>query len=127
MSSRPYDSNEITREYFDSLLIETRYIDSVLPSMKTSFLGYEFDTPIMTAALSHLHNVCENGMREHALAAKKANAACFVGMGEDEELEDMLSSGAHIIKSPTALGTSPDMSTAPIINTSDGNDSTNSS
>lgn len=98
MSSRPYDSNEITREYFDSLLIETRYIDSVLPSMKTSFLGYEFDTPIMTAALSHLHNVCENGMREHALAAKKANAACFVGMGEDEELEDMLSSGAHIIK-----------------------------
>lgn len=96
--SRPFDSNDITRDYFDSLLIETRYIDSTLPSMKTKFLGYEFDTPIMTAALSHLHNVCENGMREHANAAFKSNAACFVGMGEDEELEDMLSTGAKIIK-----------------------------
>lgn len=96
--SKAADSNDITRDYFDSLLIETRYINSTLPSMKTKFLGYEFDTPVMTAALSHLHNVCENGMREHANAAAKANAACFVGMGEDSELEDMLQSGAKIIK-----------------------------
>ena len=96
--ANPSDSNQITRDYFDSLLIETRYINSTLPTVNTKFLGYEFDTPIMTAALSHLHNVCENGMTEHANAAAKSNAACFVGMGEDKELEDMLSTGAKIIK-----------------------------
>ena len=80
------DSNQITRDYFDSILIETRYINSTLPTVNTKFLGYEFDTPIMTAALSHLHNVCENGMTEHANAAAKSNAACFVGMDIDHAI-----------------------------------------
>ena len=29
--ARPGDSNRITREYLDSLLVETRLVDSVLP------------------------------------------------------------------------------------------------
>lgn len=92
------DSNIITREYFDSLLVETRYINSDLPSTKMQLFGKTFDTPIMTAALSHLHDVCPNGMKEFALGAKKSNAACFVGMGEDEDLEEMLQTGADMIK-----------------------------
>ena len=92
------DSNIITREYFDSLLVETRYINSDLPSTETTLFGYTFATPIMTAALSHLHNVCPNGMSEFALGAYKANAACFIGMGEDEDLEEMLQTGAKMIK-----------------------------
>ena len=31
--SKPGDSNQITRDYFDSLLLETRYWDSDLPSI----------------------------------------------------------------------------------------------
>ena len=92
------DSNIITREYFDSLLVETRYLGSDLPDTKMSLFGKEFATPVMTAALSHLHKVCDNGMREFAKGAKDANAACFVGMLEDSELEDMLSTGADMIK-----------------------------
>lgn len=92
------DSNDITRDYFDSMLLETRYIDSDLPSTKTTLFDYTFETPIMTAALSHLHDVCPNGMTEFAKGAADAKAACFVGMGEENELEEMLETKAKIIK-----------------------------
>ena len=48
------DSDKITRDFFDSLLLETRYLDSALPSTKLELFGESFDTPVMTAALSHL-------------------------------------------------------------------------
>ena len=92
------NSDKITRDYFDSLLLETRYVDSVLPSTKLELYGRTFDTPIMTAALSHLHNTAPNGMVVYAQAAKKANAVHWVGMGEDEELEDIIATGAATIK-----------------------------
>lgn len=92
------DSNQITRDYFDSILVETRYIDSDLPSTKMNLFGEEFDTPVMTAALSHLHNICDNAMAEYALGAKKANAVGFFGMGEDEDLEAMTNTGAKVVK-----------------------------
>ena len=50
MSSRS-DSNQITRDYFDSILLETRYWDSDLPSTKMELYGETFETPIMTAAM----------------------------------------------------------------------------
>lgn len=48
------NSNRISRAYIDSLCIETRYIDSVTPELKFTLYGEVFDSPIMTAALSHL-------------------------------------------------------------------------
>ena len=95
-----YASNPdtITRDYFDSLLLETRYIDSVLPSTKMILFGHEFDTPIMTAALSHLHNTATDGMAVYAKGAQLSNAAHWVGMGEDEELERVVATGAKSIK-----------------------------
>ena len=92
------NSDKITRDYFDSLLIEPRYIDSDLPSTKFQLYGKTFDTPIMTAALSHLGNTAENGMVIYAQAAAKANAVHWVGMGEDKELEDICATGAATIK-----------------------------
>ena len=92
------NSDKITRDYFDSLLLETRYVDSVLPSTKLELYGRTFDTPIMTAALSHLHNTAANGMVVYAQAAAKANAVHWVGMGEDKELEDIVATGAATIK-----------------------------
>ena len=88
----------ITRDYFDSLLLETRYIDSVLPSTKMTLFGEVFDTPIMTAALSHLNNTTTEGMAVYAKGAKLSNAVHWVGMGEDEELERVLATGAKSIK-----------------------------
>jgi isopentenyl diphosphate isomerase/L-lactate dehydrogenase-like FMN-dependent dehydrogenase len=94
-----YSSNPdtITRDYFDSLLLETRYVDSVLPSTKMTLFGEEFDTPIMTAALSHLHNPSD-GMTIYGKGAAMANAAHWVGMGSDAELESIVATGARTIK-----------------------------
>lgn len=92
------DSNQITREYFDSLLLETRYVDAILPNTTYKLFGETFSTPIMTAALSHLHNICDNAMVEIAKGAKDAGAVHWVGMGSPEELESILSTGASTIK-----------------------------
>lgn len=92
------NSDQITRDYFDSLLLETRYLDSGVPSTKMELFGEIFDTPIMTAALSHLGNTAPDGMMIYADAAKKANAVHWVGMGDDKELEDIIATGAKTIK-----------------------------
>lgn len=91
-------TDEITREYFDSMLITPRYLDSDLPDLSIEMFGRTYKTPIMTAALSHLHNTCENGMVEFAKGAKEMGALHFVGMGEDKELEDIIASGADTVK-----------------------------
>ena len=92
------NSDRITREYFDSLLIETRYLDSVIPDTSFELFGHRFSTPVMTAALSHLHNTAPDGMRTYAAGAAASNAVHWIGMGEDSELEDVLLTGARTIK-----------------------------
>ena len=91
-------SDKITRQYFDSLLLEARYLDSAIPSTNFLVFGKEFSTPIMTAALSHLHNNAENGMIVYAKSAKLSNAVHWVGMGPDSELEEIVKTGAASIK-----------------------------
>lgn len=95
--STPWDSNSITREYFDSLLLEMRHIDAVVPSTKLELYGEVFDTPIMMAALSHLNNVCENGMVEMAKGAHAANAVNWAGMGDEAEITAITATGARTI------------------------------
>ena len=92
------DSDKITRDFFDSMLLETRYLDAELPSTKLELYGRTFDTPIMTAALSHLGNTTKNGMTIYAQAAATANAVHWVGMGDDKELEEIVATGAATIK-----------------------------
>lgn len=102
MSTQPNanlgDSNKITRDYFDSLLIEMRHIDAVLPSTTFELYGETFSTPIMTAALSHLGNCHPNGMAELAKGAYAARAVMWAGMGDEEELEAIVGTGARTIK-----------------------------
>ena len=92
------NSDRITREYFDSLLVEMRHIDSKKPDTSFKLYGECFDTPIMTAALSHLNNLHDKGMVEMAKGAKMAGAVTFAGMGDKEELEEMIHTGARTIK-----------------------------
>jgi isopentenyl diphosphate isomerase/L-lactate dehydrogenase-like FMN-dependent dehydrogenase len=92
------NSDKITRDYFDSLLVETRYLDAVLPNTQLTLFGETFRTPIMTAALSHLHNTANNGMTVYAQAAALSGAVHWVGMGSDEELEAIVATGARTIK-----------------------------
>lgn len=92
------DSNAITRDYFDSLLLESRYIDSDLPDTSFELFGEKFETPIMTAALSHLHNICDNAMVEIAKGARDAGAVHWTGMGEKEEFPEIFGTGAKTIR-----------------------------
>lgn len=92
------NSDRITREYLDSLLLEMRHIDAKKPNTDFSLYGEAFDTPIMMAALSHLNSVHENGMVEMAKGAKMAHAVNWAGMGEKEELEEITKTGAKTIK-----------------------------
>ena len=92
MGTVPGDSIQIAREYMDSLLVESRIIGAVRPTARFDFLGERFDTPIMTAALSHI-DLC--GMAE---GAKQAGAPVSIGMGDNETLGDVLKTGAKVMK-----------------------------
>lgn len=92
------NSDKITRDYFDSLLIETRYLDAVIPSTQMTLFGETFRTPVMTAALSHLHNTAQDGMTVYAQAAALSGAVHWVGMGSESELEEIVATGARTIK-----------------------------
>ena len=88
------DSIALNRRYLDHLLVESRIVGSVHPDATACYFGRSFDTPVMTAALSHL----KPGMAAFAEGAKIANAPCCIGMGDCEELEKALATGAGIIK-----------------------------
>lgn len=94
MNNKRGDSIHIARDYLDSLVVESRIIGAVRPSSKVQLLGQEAETPIMTAALSHL----KRGMAGFAQGAKDAGALCQIGMGDNEELGRVLDTGAKVIK-----------------------------
>ena len=96
--AQPGNADAFTRYYFDSLMFESRYLDSDIPSTKLELFGETFDTPIMTAALSHLRVPNGNGLVVYAQAAKACNAVHWFGMGEDKDLEDIIATGARTIK-----------------------------
>lgn len=90
-----------TREYLDSIFVEERLIDSIVPSQKFELYGESFSTPIMTPAFSHLKTFVQerkNGMYEYSKAAEQINAVNWVGMCENEEFKEILESGAKTIR-----------------------------
>ena len=86
------DSVQIAREYMDSLLVESRVVGAVKPDTTFRFLGETFSMPFMTAALSHLD------LASMAEGAKQAGACVSIGMGGNEEMGKVLSTGAKVIK-----------------------------
>ena len=99
--TNPASSKEVTRAYFDSLLLEERLMDSVVPDTGFELYGKRFATPIMTAALSHIGTFnpdMPNGMVEYAKGAEIADAVHWIGMGSDEEFEAVVATGAQTIR-----------------------------
>ncbi|MCL2571603.1 MAG: alpha-hydroxy-acid oxidizing protein [Defluviitaleaceae bacterium] len=92
------DANQLTRAYFDSLLLEMRHFDATLPDTTLNLYGETFATPVMMAALSHLNNCHPDGLVEMARGAKAANAVMWAGMGDEAELEGITATGAKTIK-----------------------------
>jgi len=94
----PANANHITRAYFDSLLLEMRHFDAVLPDTTLQLYGETFATPVMMAALSHLNDCHPDGLIEMARGAKAANSVMWAGMGDEAELEGITATGAKTIK-----------------------------
>ena len=97
----PASSKEITRAYFDSLLLEMRLMDSEVPNTEFELYGKKFKTPIMTAALSHIgifNPDMPNGMVQYAQGAAEVGAVHWIGMGSDEEFEAVIAAGAPTIR-----------------------------
>lgn len=101
MANHTQSSKEKVREYFDSLYLEMRLIDSAIPNTELELYGKKFATPIMTAALSHLGTFnpeIPNGMVQYAIGAKMNDAVHWIGMGSDEEFEAVAATGAQTIR-----------------------------
>ncbi len=97
----PSSSKEITRAYFDILLLEMRLMDAKVPVTDFELYGRKFKTPIMTAALSHIGTFnpdMPSGMVQYAQAAQMAGAVHWIGMGSDEEFEAVMATGADTIR-----------------------------
>ena len=93
------NSNRISREYIDSLRIETRYMDSTNPTLTFELYGERFDSPIMTAALSHLDHFMFSGAADAlAQGAAAANAVLWYGMADEAEIARLAASGARMIE-----------------------------
>ena len=98
MERKSLSSDVITRAYIDSLLVEVRHLDAVMPSTEMTLFGKTFTTPVATAALSHMGGQYPDGMAAMADGANQAGALVFSGMGSQEELERMVATGAQVIK-----------------------------
>lgn len=101
LAMNPASSKEITRAYFDSLLVEERLMDSGVPVTDFELYGKKFKTPIMTAALSHIGTFnpdMPSGMIQYAQGAVLAGAVHWIGMGSDEEFESVVETGASTIR-----------------------------
>ena len=93
------NSNRITRAYLDSLLIETRYMDSDCPCIDFNLYGAAAASPIMTAALSHLDHFMYPGAADAlAKGAKDAGTILWYGMTHEEEIERLAAFGAPMIE-----------------------------
>ncbi|SCY15153.1 alpha-hydroxy-acid oxidizing protein [Butyrivibrio sp. INlla14] len=99
--TRLSDANVITQKYMDSLLIEARYIDSVVADTSIDFLGDTFSMPVMTPAFSHLGNYAgreHNGLEEYSMAAKECNILNFCGMMENDQFKIIADTGAKTVR-----------------------------
>ena len=93
------DSNRIARAYLDSLMIETRYLDSAEPDTGFELFGEKFASPIMTAALSHLDHFMFPGAADAlAKGAKEAGAVLWYGMASEEEISRLSGAGGRMIE-----------------------------
>ena len=93
------NSNLLTRRYLDSLLIETRYLNSRVADQSLELYGEQFDSPVMTAALSHLDRfMFEGATAAYAAAAAATGTLLWLGMAEEREVERCAATGARMIE-----------------------------
>ncbi len=93
------NSNRISRKYLDSLLIETRYMNSAVPNLEMELYGKKFSSPIMTAALSHLDKfMFEGATAKYIEGTAMSGALMWLGMSDEKEVEDSAAGASALIE-----------------------------
>ena len=95
---KPEDSNVLTERYFEKILVETRYLDALVPDTSVELFGKTFATPVMTAALSHIPGKDGDGMVQMAQGAAEAGALTWVGMTTLEQYGEIAQTGAPLVR-----------------------------
>lgn len=99
--TRISDANYYTEQYMDSILIQQRLIDSVVPSLETEFFGKKYSTPILMPAFSHIKQLGGReltGLEEYSIAAKECGMLNFCGMMENDWFDKILATGADTVR-----------------------------
>lgn len=92
------NSDQFTRRYLDSLLIEMRLVDSHLADTKMQFLGAEFDTPIMFGVIGS-YECFEGSLIAEAQAAAQTNTALWISSHVSaEDVKACVETGAKVIQ-----------------------------
>ena len=73
------DSDQITRDYLDSMLLVFRHIGSKAPDSTTTLFGKASPTPIMASGLALLEKIYEDGAAEFAKGILRANTVMWTG------------------------------------------------
>lgn len=93
------DSNKITRECYDSYMIEYRYLDCKVADTRMELWGETFNTPIMVGGLSAVAPLLHpNGMVELAKGSAAVNTPSLYGYISDQEVEELVATGAKVIR-----------------------------
>lgn len=97
---RPGDASTLAQDYYRSLLIKMQYLDSTKADTKVTYFGETYDYPISISSISHLGRD-ENGelfLTKVARAAKEVNILNYVGAVPNNELAEIVETGAKVIK-----------------------------
>ena len=93
------NSDRITQSFYDSLAIEMRVINSCIASTRMTFLGEEFDTPLMLGVIGYFPSMGEDAVEQAALAAKELNTVLWLSNYEtDEQVRSAAATGAKVIR-----------------------------
>ena len=91
------NSDIITKNYYDSLVIETRLVDSALASADTDVAGVKLPTPVMLGVIGGFSHLGENALMKAAEAAKELDTVLWVSSHvNDEDLKALIATGAKI-------------------------------
>lgn len=92
------NSDEITRAYLDSLLLEFRHMGNAVPQAETELFGMKLATPVTAGALIMLDRVHEEGFAGFARAVKAADSMMWTSWLDDETFKSIAGTGVRVIR-----------------------------
>jgi isopentenyl diphosphate isomerase/L-lactate dehydrogenase-like FMN-dependent dehydrogenase len=84
--------------YFERFGFKFRMIDSLEASTQTVLFDREFETPILSAALSGLTDITEKPLREIAIGVGKAGSMMWMGIASPDQVKDVLATKVPTVR-----------------------------